>query len=644
MTSRRTSLRNITSSLTTIGLATSRRRRCVLGLFALLVTADANAIDVRYTKFHKDIEVHADGSYIETRELIEKLESERAAHEDGQIKLPYSASLDDFSVIEAYTLKRDGRHLAVPASSIFVQDGLISTTGLTSFQDIKTSVVVFPNLEAGDSIVLRSRMVRKVAMLPGIFTFSEAFPGDVPFDDVRVSITAPESLGLQVQSVDVPMQGPIKEGNRQHWIWTYSRTTIEPTESAALSALQTRPRILASSVRSYTELAKAAHAQFVSKSNVTKAVQALADQITAGAKTPREKALKIHEWVAHNIRYFAIFLNVGGYVPRNADAVISSGFGDCKEHAVLLQALLAAKGIDSSVALLNGEPLYELPPVPVLAAFDHAIIYVPSLNVWLESNTPSIAFGNLAWNEIDKPALLIDLPTPETRTPLEATAHNLLRLESKITVTADGNASGEDNLSASGGDALAYNEIADSLSTTDPVQWTASMLASTGFVGTGATTAVRGSNRGDFHLSVAYDLPGYAPMTDASSVKSAAPMETLGPTMRQWLSRPKQSAYPYVCIPGEYIERLTIEFPPGTVITLPKDTTVAVSHRHYESSYRLQGTNVTVERHYTFAPEKASCAPEERPLARSIEEAVLADLRKEIRYIPQESSPSTPSH
>jgi len=43
-------------------------------------------------------------------------------------------------------------------------------------------------------------------------------------------------------------------------------------------------------------------------------------------------------------------------VPHDAQSILDNRYGDCKDHVVILEALLEAVGIDSSPALINSGP------------------------------------------------------------------------------------------------------------------------------------------------------------------------------------------------------------------------------------------------------------------------------------------------
>ena len=108
--------------------------------------------------------------------------------------------------------------------------------------------------------------------------------------------------------------------------------------------------------------------------------------------------------VAHT-RYVAIELGRGSFVPHDADTVIAKGYGDCKDHDVLLQALLKAKGIDAESILINATNAYSLSEAPSFAQLDHVITYLPEFAVYLDASTPVAPFDVLPLQEYGKPAV-----------------------------------------------------------------------------------------------------------------------------------------------------------------------------------------------------------------------------------------------
>ncbi len=99
-------------------------------------------------------------------------------------------------------------------------------------------------------------------------------------------------------------------------------------------------------------------------------------ELTASAPDAMDKMQALARFVQDDIRYVGIELGIGGYQPHFAADVLSQRFGDCKDKATLLSAMLEQIGIHSYYVLINtarGAVNAETPPNPY---FNHAILAV----------------------------------------------------------------------------------------------------------------------------------------------------------------------------------------------------------------------------------------------------------------------------
>jgi tetratricopeptide (TPR) repeat protein len=99
---------------------------------------------------------------------------------------------------------------------------------------------------------------------------------------------------------------------------------------------------------------------------------------TAGLTTPEEKIAALTQFVQKDFTYTAIEFGRRARIPNKASTTLQNRYGDCKDHAVLLRALLEAAGTPAELALVNakGDLRNDLPS---LDQFDHVIVYVPGL-------------------------------------------------------------------------------------------------------------------------------------------------------------------------------------------------------------------------------------------------------------------------
>ena len=93
--------------------------------------------------------------------------------------------------------------------------------------------------------------------------------------------------------------------------------------------------------------------------------------------TPEQKMLAIAAFMQQEIRYVAIELGIGGWQPHAAAEVFAHRYGDCKDKATLMSAMLHQAGIDSYYVVINtvrGAVGPQTPPMMFL--FNHAILAI----------------------------------------------------------------------------------------------------------------------------------------------------------------------------------------------------------------------------------------------------------------------------
>src|SRR5205807_2167240 len=108
-------------------------------------------------------------------------------------------------------------------------------------------------------------------------------------------------------------------------------------------------------------------------------VAAKAQELTAGKADFFDKAEAIARFVQQNVRYFVIEVGVGGYRPHPAADIFRNRYGDCKDKATLLTAMMSAVGIHASLMFVDTSRGFIDPDAPSVDG-NHMIaaIEVPS--------------------------------------------------------------------------------------------------------------------------------------------------------------------------------------------------------------------------------------------------------------------------
>ena len=109
------------------------------------------------------------------------------------------------------------------------------------------------------------------------------------------------------------------------------------------------------------------------------AVAAKAKDLTANAKTELEIIQAIGTYV-QNLQYISIDIGVGygnGMKPRPSNTVLNRGYGDCKDKATLMRAMLRLLKIDAyPVIIYSGDPNYVRKEWASPSQFNHCIIAI----------------------------------------------------------------------------------------------------------------------------------------------------------------------------------------------------------------------------------------------------------------------------
>ena len=88
----------------------------------------------------------------------------------------------------------------------------------------------------------------------------------------------------------------------------------------------------------------------------------------------RIKALA--RFAQRDVRYAAIEIGIGGYQPHPASQVFSNRYGDCKDKATVLGAMLAQIGVKSYDLLVHTDRGIYTEKTPPTNAFNHAILAI----------------------------------------------------------------------------------------------------------------------------------------------------------------------------------------------------------------------------------------------------------------------------
>jgi hypothetical protein len=129
------------------------------------------------------------------------------------------------------------------------------------------------------------------------------------------------------------------------------------------------------------------------------------------------------------------------YMPYPVSQVYARRFGDCKDKAALMIALLRQAGIEAEMALVRTRRLGEIASQATsVALFNHAIVYVPKYDLWLDGTAEYAGLHELPLDDQGSMALTVSADGHATlrHIPVTKPSDNYSRRTVRAQVLGDG--------------------------------------------------------------------------------------------------------------------------------------------------------------------------------------------------------------
>ncbi|HEX7669074.1 MAG TPA: DUF3857 domain-containing protein [Polyangiaceae bacterium] len=386
------------------------------------------------------------------RQVVFQPLSEAAAALARQYAFQYQADDERVQLRGARVFRGDG----TVDEAVESGEGAADDPGIAMYTSARTFYVQFPRLEPGDVVELRYRVDTMSAQNQMADYFGEVayLQSSDPVGHAEYVLVTPKSRKLYFDAQRIPNLKETTEERGDRAVYRFFADSVPALTGEP--AMPPWPSVAgfvhASTFQSYKELGRwywgLVHDQF----DLDDETRKLARKISAGKTTPLDKVRAVYDWVVQNTRYVALELGIYGYKPHRCVQTVSRGWGDCKDKATVIVTLLQELGIDSTIVIVRSGMRGEFDSkVASLAPFDHAIAYVPSLDLYLDgtaeytgsSELPAMDAGALALRVNHGETEVVHLPVPD---PVRNARHR----EIVATVHKDGSAQLEVNLDTQG--------------------------------------------------------------------------------------------------------------------------------------------------------------------------------------------------
>ncbi len=284
------------------------------------------------------------------------------------------------------------------------------------------SMVFLPNARAGCVIEISYRTQALLnASLPHV---SEVLPiqREVPVLQTSLEVRVPAKGTYHVALNNLPNAKAEESTDHGRRVYRWRLGPLAAAESLPGDppASQWVTAVAVSSLPSWDEFAVWFRRIAQGSDLIDDTVRKTAGELGNGATNRVDCIRRSFEFVSA-LRYVAVECGVHGFRPRTPAQVLSNRYGDCKDKANLLVALLRCQNIPASFVLLNRGSATDV-SFPSWQ-FNHAICFVPRApeagqpdDLWLDSTDSVTPFGFVPPGDYGRAGLVFDKDKADFKT------------------------------------------------------------------------------------------------------------------------------------------------------------------------------------------------------------------------------------
>jgi len=349
-----------------------------------------------YLLVDEEIEIKPDNTSVSTVHVIKKVLQERGKGL-AEVEMGYDSTYERIELEYARTITEDGKVIYAGGES--VRD-IGRYLNFPLYSNSRAFIVSMPLVEVGSVIEYKVKIYSSKLMNEDDFSFIYHLRESYPVFKAEFDLVIPSNRDINFKFVNkeyaegISLEPKVVQSeDKKIYSWRFDRVESIIPEYSMPSGSYINPAILISSFSSWDEIYKWWKSLYEDKLELSEEVKNFVEELIKDVTTDYDKAKKLHEFVARNIRYVAIEYGESGYEPHYANEVFMNRYGDCKDQAILLAAMIKYAG-------LKGYPLL----IPTRGAYP------------MHEDFPSVMFNHaISAVEIDGRLIFMD-PTAETTT------------------------------------------------------------------------------------------------------------------------------------------------------------------------------------------------------------------------------------
>ncbi|MDA3941688.1 MAG: DUF3857 domain-containing transglutaminase family protein, partial [Spirochaetia bacterium] len=316
-----------------------------------------------------------DGSLTESYKWVYKVLDQSGIDGWSSTKVNWTPWNQEKPTIRVRVTNPDGN------SYFLAEDQILESTESSDianiYSDRKLLQAPFPRVTIGSIVEEQTTIISKVPKFDTGISRTWFFEGSNPLAMNRVLVDVPDNLVFhqKVFLKDDLLPQITELGNVKTYIYEYPLVSVAEENEYGLPLDHPHWVSLSFSTGESWQKLAGIYSELVQEQlGITDFSEELK---TLAADTAHRTVVNITQWLNTEIRYTGMELGTGSIIPSTPEITLERGFGDCKDKAVIVTAMMREAGFDAWVALLRAGTSRDINPnLPSLGGFNHVIVYV----------------------------------------------------------------------------------------------------------------------------------------------------------------------------------------------------------------------------------------------------------------------------
>ena len=351
-----------------------------------------------------------DGRQIWKEERAVKVLNMKGVKEQGEVVLPFSTKHQKLKVLYAYTRLPNGQKLKPTKEAYNIVSPPFESQA-PIYSDLKYQTISMPGVTPGATIYYGFQLKTVKPYMKGHFWAANYFQERYPVEESSMVARIPVGRKVKIKSYHMRVKPQVtREKGYVVYKWKVTHAPALEGEPSMPPRDELAKKVAITSLSSWDQVARWYQSLAQEALKPDDRVKKTVAEITRGARSREEAIRRIYDFVAQNIRYVGMEFGINGYKPHKAGEILENRYGDCKDHATLLIAMLRVIGVKAYPVLIPTQEVANLDPeVPRPTAFNHEIaaMEVKGRLLFMDTTAEVTPLGDLPAGDQDRRVLVV---------------------------------------------------------------------------------------------------------------------------------------------------------------------------------------------------------------------------------------------